>query len=73
MTPATKEKALEKLHAIANKIGYPEKWKTYSGLTIRKDDALGNSLRSNEWQKQESMGKIGKPVDYGEWFMSPRR
>jgi endothelin-converting enzyme/putative endopeptidase len=71
MTPATKQKALEKLHAIANKIGYPEKWKTYSDLTIRKDDALGNSLRSNEWQRQESMAKIGKPVDYKEWFMSP--
>jgi putative endopeptidase len=71
MTPATKEKALEKLHAIANKIGYPEKWKTYSDLTIRKDDALGNSLRANDWQKQERMAKIGKPVDYKEWFMSP--
>ena len=71
MTPVTKKKALEKLHTVANKIGYPEKWKTYSDLAVRKDDALGNSLRANEWQRKESLAKIGKPVDYKEWFMSP--
>ncbi|MEP6535239.1 MAG: M13 family metallopeptidase [Bryobacteraceae bacterium] len=71
MTAVTKKKALEKLHSVANKIGYPEKWKTYSDLAIRKNDALGNSLRSNEWQRNETLAKIGKPVDYKEWFMSP--
>ena len=71
MTPVTKTKALEKLHAVTNKIGYPEKWKTYSDMVIRKDDALGNSLRANEWQRKETLAKIGKPVDYKEWFMSP--
>jgi putative endopeptidase len=71
MTPATKQKALEKLHAIANKIGYPENWKTYSDLVISKDDALGNSLRANTWQQKEDLAKIGKPVDYKEWHMSP--
>ena len=71
MTPVTKKKALEKLHSVANKIGYPEKWKTYADMSIRKDDALGNSLRANEWQRAESLAKIGKPVDYKEWFMSP--
>ena len=71
MTPATKKKALEKLHTVANKIGYPETWKTYSDLAVRKDDALGNSLRANEWQRKEILAKIGKPVDYKEWFMSP--
>ncbi len=71
MTPVTKKKALEKLHTVANKIGYPEKWKNYSDMAIRKDDALGNSLRANEWQRKESLAKIGKPVDYQEWFMSP--
>ena len=71
MTPVTKRKALEKLHAVTNKIGYPEKWKSYSDMVIRKDDALGNSLRANEWQRKETLAKIGKPVDYKEWFMSP--
>ncbi len=71
MTPATKKKAVEKLHAIANKIGYPEDWKTYSGMAVTNDDALGNSLHANEWQWKDNLAKIGKPVNYKEWFMSP--
>jgi endothelin-converting enzyme/putative endopeptidase len=71
MTPETKKKAEEKLQAISNKIGYPEKWKDYATLKIDKNDALGNSLRSNEYQLRERIEKIGKPVDTKEWFMSP--
>jgi putative endopeptidase len=71
MTPATKKKALEKLHAITNKIGYPDKWRDYSALRIVPGDALGNSLRSNEFEFNRQLQKIGKPVDRLEWQMSP--
>jgi putative endopeptidase len=71
MSPQTKQKALEKLHAITNKIGYPDKWRDYSALTIKRDDVMGNSLRSNEFEFGRQLQKIGKPVDRAEWFMTP--
>ncbi len=71
MTPATKEKALVKLKAITNKIGYPEKWRDYSSVTIRRDDALGNSDRASAFEFQRQLDKIGKPVDRTEWEMTP--
>jgi putative endopeptidase len=71
MTPATKKRALEKLHMVANKIGYPDKWKDYSAVDIQKSDLLGNDLRSNAFNVQYQLAKIGKPVDNKEWFMSP--
>jgi endothelin-converting enzyme/putative endopeptidase len=70
MTPATKERALEKLHAITNKIGYPEKWRVYD-FDVTRDDALGNSLRANTFEFRRQMAKIGKPVDKKEWLMTP--
>jgi endothelin-converting enzyme/putative endopeptidase len=71
MTPTTKKKALEKLHQVANKIGYPEKWRDYSALKIAKDDPIGNSLGANQFEFKRDLAKIGKPVDLKEWFMSP--
>jgi endothelin-converting enzyme/putative endopeptidase len=71
MTPATKKRALEKLHAITNKIGYPEKWRDYSSLDIKKGDAIGNSFRSNMFEFRRQIAKIGKPVDKKEWLMTP--
>ncbi|HVW11810.1 MAG TPA: M13 family metallopeptidase [Bryobacteraceae bacterium] len=71
MTPETKKKAEEKLAAITNKIGYPDKWRDYSALTIRRGDALGNSLRANEFEVNRELQKIGKPVDRLEWQMTP--
>jgi putative endopeptidase len=71
MTPATKEKAMEKLHTVTNKIGYPDKWRDYSKLRIVRGDALGNSLRANEFEISRQIQKINKPVDRGEWFMTP--
>src|SRR5204863_9816217 len=50
MTPETKKRAYEKLHAVANKIGYPEKWRDYTALKIQKGDPIGNSLRANEFE-----------------------
>jgi len=71
MTPATKKKALEKLHAVTNKIGYPEKWRDYSTLKIVRDDALGNSFRAAEHEADYQLGKIGGKVDPKEWVMTP--
>ena len=71
MSPQTKVKAKEKLHAIADKIGYPDKWRDYSRLNIVPGDALGNSIRTREFLNDFNMNKVGKPVDRGLWEMSP--
>ena len=71
MTPATKQQAQEKLHTVANKIGYPDKWRDYSALNIARDDEMGNVLRSREFEFHRQLAKIGKPVDRGEWQMTP--
>jgi endothelin-converting enzyme/putative endopeptidase len=71
MTPETKKQALDKLEHITNKIGYPDKWRDYSTLTIVRGDALGNSLRANEFEFKRQLNKIGKPVDRAEWGMTP--
>jgi endothelin-converting enzyme/putative endopeptidase len=71
MSPATKIKAREKLAAVANKIGYPDKWRDYSSLAISPTDGLGNQLRANAFENDRELRKIGKPVDKGEWEMSP--
>ncbi|HTS06884.1 MAG TPA: M13 family metallopeptidase [Candidatus Eisenbacteria bacterium] len=71
MSPATKQQALTKLHAMANKIGYPDKWRDYSKLDIVRGDNLGNVERAREFEFNRQLGKIGKPVDRGEWDMTP--
>jgi putative endopeptidase len=71
MSEATKKQALVKLDAIKNKIGYPSKWRDYSTLKIEKGDALGNSLRANEFETHRELAKIGKPLDKQEWQMTP--
>jgi len=71
MTPETKKQALDKLAHIENKIGYPDKWRDYSKLTIVRGDALGNSLRANVFEFDRQLNKIGKPVDRSEWGMTP--
>ena len=71
MSPATKQQALAKLHALANKIGYPDKWRDYSALTITRDDYMGNVLRARVFEFNRQIAKIGKPVDRGEWDMTP--
>ncbi len=71
MSPATKLRAKEKLNAIANKIGYPDHWRDYSALTVKADDALGNSERASEFENDRQLAKIGKPVDHQEWGMTP--
>ena len=71
MSPATKQQAVEKLHTLANKIGYPEKWRDYSALTIARDDYMGNVLRARVFEFNRRIAKIGKPLDRGEWDMTP--
>jgi putative endopeptidase len=71
MSPATKVRAKEKLHAVANKIGYPDKWRDYTKLEVKPDDALGNQQRANAFENDRQLNKIGKPVDHGEWGMTP--
>jgi endothelin-converting enzyme/putative endopeptidase len=70
MSAATKQQALAKLRAMANKIGYPDKWRDYSKLEIVRGDNLGNVERSREFEFNRQLGKIGKPVDKGEWDMT---
>jgi putative endopeptidase len=71
MTEDTKKQALAKLSAIANKVGSPDEWRDYSAYEVRRDDALGNSLRGNAFEFERQLRKIGKPVDRKEWRMSP--
>jgi len=71
MGTETRARALKKLDAMVNKIGYPDKWRDYSGLEIKRDDALGNMFRSDSFELDRQFGKIGKPVDRGEWLMTP--
>ncbi|MBZ5705224.1 MAG: M13 family metallopeptidase [Acidobacteriia bacterium] len=71
MSDATKQQALEKLHLIRNKIGYPDKWRDYSSVQVVRGDALGNVQRSVTFQFQRQLGKIGKPIDHGEWLITP--
>jgi putative endopeptidase len=70
MTAATKTRAKEKLHLIANKVGYPDKWRDYSKLEIVRGDAFGNNLRAAEFESRRQLAKIGKPVDREEWITS---
>src|SRR5215831_105612 len=71
MTDTTKTRALEKLHAIANKIGYPDKWRDYSSLEIKAGDFFGDVERSALFESRRDLAKIGKPVDRGEWDITP--
>ena len=71
MSPETKKQALVKLHAIEDKIGYPNKWRDYSSVNIVRGDALGNAYSSGEFELHRQLEKIGKPVDRAEWGMTP--
>jgi putative endopeptidase len=71
MSADTKVKAKEKLQGVMNKIGYPDKWRDYSTVKIVRGDALGNQIRVREFDQARDLAKIGKPVDKGEWQMTP--
>jgi predicted metalloendopeptidase len=71
MSEATKKEGLVKLAAIRNKIGYPDKWRDYSKLTITRGDLLGNIYRASQFESNRQLQKIGKPVDKNEFGMTP--
>jgi len=71
MGTETKAKAIEKLHAIVNKIGYPDKWRDYSSVDIKSNDFVGNVERATLFESHRQLNKIGKPLDRGEWSMTP--
>ncbi|MEO8997728.1 MAG: M13 family metallopeptidase [Rhodanobacter sp.] len=72
MTPATKQKAKAKIATVRVGVGYPETWRDYSDLTIRRDDPVGNRLRAEQHEYQHQLSKLGQPVDKGEWWMTPQ-
>jgi putative endopeptidase len=71
MSADTKKEAIQKLNAFAVKIGYPDKWKDYSKLKITRESALQNLFATAEWRRADNLGKFGKPIDRGEWGMTP--
>lgn len=72
MGPETRREAHAKLAGFTVKIGYPEKWKEYPGLEVRRDDLVGNLLRAREINAKRELAKLGQPVDRTEWYMTPQ-
>jgi len=72
MAPATKTEARRKIETMRVGIGYPETWRSYAGLAIRADDPVGNFRRAQLAEYHHQIAKIGKPVDRGEWWMTPQ-
>jgi putative endopeptidase len=72
MGEETRERAIDKLDKFTPKIGFPVKWRDYSSLEIDATDLLGNVAAVNEFEFQRELGKIGKPLDRDEWFMTPQ-
>jgi putative endopeptidase len=71
MTPETKVKALEKIATFNPKIGYPDKWKDYSAIPIKRDGYFADLVAAREWNKDDDLRLIGKPVDRGRWGITP--
>jgi len=71
MSDETKRAAEGKLRTVANKVGYPDRWRDYSALRVVRGDAYGNSQRANTFEYRRQLAKIGKPVDKLEWGMTP--
>jgi predicted metalloendopeptidase len=72
MTPETKKRAHEKLETFLPKIGYPDKWKDYSTLDIKRGDPVGNAKRAALWDWNRQLARLDQPVDRTEWFLMPQ-
>jgi len=72
MSPQTKSEAHTKLARLVTKIGYPNKWRDYSGLQIRSADLVGNVMRAAAFERRYALDKLGKPIDREEWEMTPQ-
>jgi putative endopeptidase len=71
MSADTKKNALEKLQAVVNKVGFPDRWRDYSNLKIVRGDEMGNVVRARNFEFDRQLAKIGRPVDRLEWGMTP--
>src|ERR1700735_980161 len=71
MSDETKVEARKKLDAITDKIGYPNTWRDYSTVIVKRDDLLGNVIRSGDYERKRNLAKFGKPVDPTERGMTP--
>jgi endothelin-converting enzyme/putative endopeptidase len=72
MSAETKARAHEKLKAIVNKVGYPERWRDYGAFAVQRGDFFGNVVRGNAFEHRRQLAKIGQPLDRGEWGMTPQ-
>jgi putative endopeptidase len=71
MTPATRQKALEKIHTFSPKIGYPDTWRDYTALSISRGDLIGDVRSATVFEWQRHLAQLDAPVDRSEWFMTP--
>jgi putative endopeptidase len=72
MTPETRQAALAKLAKFGTKVAYPDKWRDYRALQIRRGDLLGDVERASRFEQEYEIGKLGRPVDRQEWLMTPQ-
>jgi putative endopeptidase len=72
MSPETKKLAKAKAETMRVSVGYPDTWRDYASLEIRRDDPLGNALRAEEYEYRYQLSKLGKDIDPGEWWMTPQ-
>ncbi len=72
MSPSTKAEAKRKLKALKVGVGYPDRWRSYAGLEVKPGDAFGNAERASRFEYQRNLAKLGRPVDRGEWVMTPQ-
>ncbi|HEY9857606.1 MAG TPA: M13 family metallopeptidase [Stenomitos sp.] len=72
MTPETRKAAVDKLSKLRVKIGYPDTWRGYEGLVIKREDAVGNLIRASQFDFARQMAEAGKPVDKSRWHMTPQ-
>ena len=72
MSADTRARAKAKLATLRIGMGYPERWRDYSSLEVRRDDALGNARRASRFEYRRNLAKLGQPVDHGEWFLLPQ-
>jgi putative endopeptidase len=72
MSDSTKQKAYAKLASMKKKVGYPEKWKDFSGMEIGRESFVQNMINANTWWSNYNLNKLGKPVDRDEWTMYPQ-
>ncbi len=72
MGPETRRRAQEKLARFGSKIGYPARWRDYGSLAIADDDLAGNVMRTNAFDYERNVGKLGRPIDRDEWHMTPQ-